>query len=225
MPILGLLVLLQLISNSSHNTWKLLFKTDHNTFADGLILIMILTNFIKAVLFITRRKQFNISSNLLSYYVLLGTIALLISYRTQSLLFLMVSTLVLNEGVLFYLRRQRHGANYKQQVQAVVQAIKWAKCFSEEHRYTDPERLYLMGHSAGGHLATLSALDHSALTSVSCSPADLKVILKNLNNELFSDNGRGGGDFVPFSTDKCQMKSHLGVLKRENNMVFSVFQD
>lgn len=177
MPILGLLVLFQLVSNSSHNTWKLMFKTDYSNFIAGLILIMILTNLIKALLFITRRKQFNISSNLLSCYCLIGTIELLISYRTQSLLVLMVSTLILNEGVLFYLRRQRHGASYKQQVQAVVQAIKWAKRFSEEHYYTDPERLYLMGHSAGGHLATLSALDHSALTSVSCSSADLKGII------------------------------------------------
>ncbi len=50
-------------------------------------------------------------------------------------------------------------ADYKKMTAQVSQAIKWTKKNISEYK-GDPDKIFLTGHSAGGHLVTLAALDN-----------------------------------------------------------------
>ncbi|KAI0224556.1 hypothetical protein LSAT2_024445 [Lamellibrachia satsuma] len=49
-------------------------------------------------------------------------------------------------------------AHYPENLNAVVDSIRWTKTFGEKTGLYRPDRLFLMGHSAGGHLASCVAL-------------------------------------------------------------------
>lgn len=49
-------------------------------------------------------------------------------------------------------------ANYDQMTQEIAKAIKWTHENAEKYG-GDPDRVFLMGHSAGGHLAALAAMN------------------------------------------------------------------
>ena len=65
-------------------------------------------------------------------------------------------------------------ANYDDMAQQTAQAIKWTKAHIEEFN-GDPERIYLTGHSAGGHLAALAAMN----PKYGIDPADISGIILN----------------------------------------------
>lgn len=54
---------------------------------------------------------------------------------------------------------------YRTQVEDLAKAFAWLKA-NLIHYYGDPERLFLGGHSAGGHLISLLAMDERYLTAV-----------------------------------------------------------
>ncbi|HKB15722.1 MAG TPA: alpha/beta hydrolase [Planctomycetota bacterium] len=91
-----------------------------------------------------------------------------------------------------------------------ARAFAWVKAHAVEHG-ADPKRLFAGGHSAGGHLASLLALDGRYLAAVGCSKADLRgAIAMSGPFEL----GRRGLDRV-FSNDPAERRdaepaSHVG---------------
>jgi acetyl esterase/lipase len=54
-----------------------------------------------------------------------------------------------------------------------ARAFAWVKTHAAEHG-ADPKRLFVGGHSAGGHLASLLALDGRYLAAVGCAKGDLR---------------------------------------------------
>ncbi|XP_045158063.2 uncharacterized protein LOC123524158 [Mercenaria mercenaria] len=181
LPIFGILLLYRTIFHSSHNnTYELIFKENDtfSVFRACVLLASLITNIATSLLFFLSRRQFNISFKQIRCLSVALGVSLVIAYNSSSPVHhLVILTLVLNQIMIFYQRIRRHGSTYEEQVKAVAQAVKWAKCFSEETGKTDVNRLYLMGHSAGGHLVTLSALDESILASVACSTNDLKGVI------------------------------------------------
>lgn len=160
------------------NTWELLFSKDtiSTSIAKTMVVIaMLVTNLMTSLLIFIRRTQFSI--NHIRMFSAMITVCCVVSYQSNAPVFvLVITTLAVNQLMLFNSKVRRSGISYKHQLKAVAQAVRWAKQFSEETGYTDATRLYLMGHSAGGHLATLFTLDESAMASSSCSSADLKVV-------------------------------------------------
>ena len=184
-PILGLLLIYKAINHHSFNvTCEVIFKENEtcSVFKTLFLIAMTLTNFAIALLFVFRRKEFNISIIQLRLFGLALIASLVVSFCSNSpFYYLVISTLVMTQSMIFCQRMKRHGSTYDGQVKAVAQAVRWSKCFGQESRYIDINRLYLMGHSAGGHLVTLLVLDESFLAEVACSSEDIKVSKHNLH--------------------------------------------
>lgn len=62
------------------------------------------------------------------------------------------------------------------QVDDVASAVKWIKQHAREWG-GDPGAIFLMGHSAGCHIVTLTALDPRILARASLTPADLRGVV------------------------------------------------
>lgn len=62
------------------------------------------------------------------------------------------------------------------QVNDVAAAVRWLRAHIGEYG-GDPNRLMLMGHSAGCHLVTLVGLDPRPLAGVGLKPGDLKAVI------------------------------------------------
>jgi acetyl esterase/lipase len=69
-------------------------------------------------------------------------------------------------------------------------AVAWAKAHAAEYCGA-PDRLYVMGHSAGAHLAVLIALDPSYLRARGMDPDELNGVI----------GLAGPYDFLPFTDD------------------------
>ena len=62
------------------------------------------------------------------------------------------------------------------QLEDVVSAISWIRSHSDAHNL-DASRIILMGHGAGGHLASLVATDPAYLTTVDLLLTDIKAVV------------------------------------------------
>lgn len=62
------------------------------------------------------------------------------------------------------------------QAKCVALALRWLVDYGRSTGHFDPDSIVLMGHSAGGHLVSLVALDHRYLTDAGISPRVVKVI-------------------------------------------------
>jgi acetyl esterase/lipase len=82
------------------------------------------------------------------------------------------------EGLIFVSVNYRLSgkAKHPAQVEDVAAAVRWVRDHVAEYG-GDPQKLVLMGHSAGCHLVTLVALDPRPLAKVHLAPADLKGIV------------------------------------------------
>jgi acetyl esterase/lipase len=67
-------------------------------------------------------------------------------------------------------------ATHPAQVRDVAEAIRWVREHAAEFG-GDPKKIFLMGHSAGCHLATLVALDPRYLAKHKLRPADVRGVL------------------------------------------------
>jgi arylformamidase len=85
----------------------------------------------------------------------------------------------LNEhGIIFASINYRlsPAAKHPDHADDVASAIAWVRSHAEEFG-GDPKKIFLMGHSAGCHLATLVALDPRYLAKVGMRPADLRGVV------------------------------------------------
>ncbi|XP_041476205.1 uncharacterized protein LOC121424548 [Lytechinus variegatus] len=68
-------------------------------------------------------------------------------------------------------------ADPKGQAKCVALAMRWLVDYGRSTGHFDPESLVLMGHSAGGHLLSLVALDHHYLTDVGIDHRIIKGVI------------------------------------------------
>nr|XP_054764871.1 uncharacterized protein LOC129271578 [Lytechinus pictus] len=68
-------------------------------------------------------------------------------------------------------------ADPKGQAKYVALALRWLVDYGRSTGHFDPESLVLMGHSAGGHLMSLVALDHHYLTDVGIDHRIIKGVI------------------------------------------------
>lgn len=67
-------------------------------------------------------------------------------------------------------------AGARAQAQDAAAAFAWLRAHAREHG-GDPTRIFVMGHSAGGHLAALISADPSYLAAHGLAPADIAGVL------------------------------------------------
>lgn len=96
----------------------------------------------------------------------------------------------------------------------VQTAIRWVKAHAAEYK-GDPERIALMGYSAGGHLATLAGTRAEADTRVKA------VVAFAPPTDLVSDNERRGGLSTSmralFNYDNTNMTESVRAVLKENS--------
>jgi len=79
-------------------------------------------------------------------------------------------------------------------VEDTASAIAWVNTNIAKHK-GDPDRLYIMGHSAGAHLVTMVALDPQWLAARGLETPIIKGVV----------GLAGGYDFLPFTTDSSKV--------------------
>jgi acetyl esterase/lipase len=79
-------------------------------------------------------------------------------------------------GVVMPNYRLFPGVKHPEHAKDVARAVAWTHANIHKHG-GDPMRLYLAGHSAGGHLVALLAADESYLQSEGMKPADIKGVI------------------------------------------------
>jgi acetyl esterase/lipase len=79
-------------------------------------------------------------------------------------------------GVVLPNYRLSPGVKHPEHVKDVARAVAWTKRHVAEHG-GDPERLFLAGHSAGGHLVALLATDETYLKAEGLRTADIKGVI------------------------------------------------
>jgi acetyl esterase/lipase len=79
-------------------------------------------------------------------------------------------------GVVLPNYRLAPAAPHPAQVQDVARAVAWTRRHIAEYG-GDPRRMYLLGHSAGGHLVSLLATDESYLKAEGLTAADVKGVI------------------------------------------------
>lgn len=93
-------------------------------------------------------------------------------------------------------------ANYDDMAQQTAQAIKWTRAHIEEFN-GDPNRIYLTGHSAGGHLAALATMN----PKYDIDPANISGIILNdaagldMYNYLQKDPPKAENNYLTTWTD------------------------
>ena len=76
-------------------------------------------------------------------------------------------------------------------VEDAASAVRWARDHAEEYG-GDPNRIYISGHSAGGHIALMLALDPQYLRAVGLAPSDIAGVA-SLAGPTGLENLRGEG--------------------------------
>jgi len=79
-------------------------------------------------------------------------------------------------GVVLPNYRLSPAVKHPEHVKDVARAVAWTRAHAAEHG-GDPERIFLMGHSAGGHLVSLLATDETYLRAERLKMADVKGVI------------------------------------------------
>src|SRR5262249_14683330 len=68
------------------------------------------------------------------------------------------------------------GVKHPEHIKDLARAFAWTRNHIAEHG-GNPERIFLVGHSAGGHLVALLATDEKYLNAEGCRAADIKGVV------------------------------------------------
>ncbi|HEX8516332.1 MAG TPA: alpha/beta hydrolase [Bacteroidia bacterium] len=96
--------------------------------------------------------------------------------------------------------------NYKDMAAAAAQAIKWTKENISQYG-GDPERIFISGHSAGGHIAALITVRQKYFESIGVKDPVKGVVLidaagLDMKDYLLKQEARGGKNYLgAFTTD------------------------
>lgn len=95
----------------------------------------------------------------------------------HSLLGLWMSSFVIVQGTLLYLNLRSEDYTHDDQLTALSNCIKKVCNIGREMRCYDYNSMFLIGHSAGGHLCSLLALRPDVLTNVSVESSCIKGVV------------------------------------------------
>ncbi len=128
---------------------------------------------------LTRNMTLVVSSTLLLLYLAsLPNSAI----TTNQVLWFDLLTIGLVQGIIVYQQvSQLNRCTYHQQIDAVTKSIQWVKRFGHVTGLYDSDWLFLMGHSAGGHLVSMISLDQTNLQNEGLSQNDIKVSQQQKN--------------------------------------------
>lgn len=166
-----------------YNPYNLL---SNNTLTDDIITLIYMTtvavNFLTIIVMCLKRDQMKINITHLRWYLtslIFVLFALSVSEKCFQLVKygLLVLTFVVNQFFIINRRLSRRMTNYEHQLHVLAQAVRWARNLSQTTPEVDPNNLFLMGHSAGGHLASLITLDERHLNKVHCSPKNIRGVI------------------------------------------------
>ncbi|XP_052777469.1 uncharacterized protein LOC128214836 isoform X1 [Mya arenaria] len=115
-----------------------------------------------------------------SSFIIMTVFILIVSLllvNNISLTFMVICTVILSQSLILHQRLHRRRHKHDHQSDAVALAVRWSKEFCERSDIADSSQLYLIGHSAGGHLVTRTVLDETVLSRVGCCPSDIKGVV------------------------------------------------
>lgn len=115
-----------------------------------------------------------------------------------------------------FLREGEITTGHPDHIEDVAQAYKWTRDHIRAYQ-GDPDRIFVMGHSAGGHLATLLALDSSYLEKLGESPDSIKGVIAISGVYNFGRLKKTGLGFYFYIVPLLRNNSELndGELKKE----------
>ena len=125
------------------------------------LLHLALSNVVILCIIIAQYKHYRLTKKLLSMVLLAFVAALTIlnNYQTKYLLNFYVVSLVASQGILFVSNVLSHQASPLEQKQCLQRCLTFLQKLGEGAGWFDPQSIFLMGHSAGGHLCSLAVLD------------------------------------------------------------------
>ncbi|XP_052105385.1 uncharacterized protein LOC127738214 isoform X1 [Mytilus californianus] len=112
--------------------------------------------------------------------VLIWTVLIVFTLSGQKEYFLNFATVVtflIGQVILLNTNLQVQHLNLDQQVEAVVKCIKKIQNIGNQTRKFNPTDMFLMGHSAGGHLCSIAALHDYNFIKQGISKADIKGVI------------------------------------------------
>lgn len=148
-----------------YTSWDLVLHDHRETSIINIFVltILLITNCATLMIILVKRHHFTISSRQCFLFVLSlcvsTSVILFVAGGVQMVLCcLNVVTIVITQGSILRSRLSRQRRTHKDQLKVVSSAVRWAKTFCDKTGMGGRSSLYLMGHSAGGHLATLATL-------------------------------------------------------------------
>lgn len=130
--------------------------------------------------------------------IVLVALALAAATGHQMLLVLVIGILfVVFMGILWVLLPSddsgQRSSIHPDHIRDVAQSFRWTKDHIAEYG-GNPQEIYVMGHSAGGHLAALLATNFNYLKEVDCQPADIQACIgvSGVYSDVRMKQTRGG---------------------------------
>ena len=115
-------------------------------------------------------------SSKVKIFFIVWSLCLLAATRFEHYLFFMfLNSFVIVQCFLLYLNLISEDCTYEDQIAALSKCIKKVCDIGRETRHYDDTSVYLIGHSAGGHLCSLIAVRPEVLADVGVELTCLKV--------------------------------------------------
>jgi hypothetical protein len=145
-----------------------------------ILLCHLLMSNLGILIFMTIKKdKFRLSNfgTFASWLCVLTTVASTANIRPEVIIPVTVmATLVITQWILVSkTTTSTPGYHGNVQAQCVADCVRWVKAYGQSSGRVDTASIHLMGHSAGGHLVSLVALDGQYLQRARCSIRDIKV--------------------------------------------------
>lgn len=149
--------------------------SDLSTCSRTLLAPVIITNIVYLVIISIQYKYYRLSVfKISSLWILLFSLV----YLAPSHYVLYVSALVsfmISQGILLQTNLNVLHLTLEEQMRSVAKCMRKIKDIGSETRSFDPNHLFLMGHSAGGHLCSILALSEPFLLEEGLAISDIKV--------------------------------------------------
>ncbi|XP_013389993.1 uncharacterized protein LOC106158514 [Lingula anatina] len=164
-----------------------LFEYDYIHITTVLFLCVTMSQLLKIAVIFWNKKRYKMTDASIMLHILLVlgsgiTIIFLIPSSTvpKEQMFKMwcAGIIVYTEGIIFYkYMTELDSTNNSNQAEAVAKSIAWIKKYGHMTSSFNPDWLFLMGHSAGGHLVSLVTLNGRYLAAEECSRSDIKGVI------------------------------------------------
>ncbi|XP_062617626.1 uncharacterized protein LOC134279289 [Saccostrea cucullata] len=148
------------------------------TVSDIFLGHLVLVNLVTLVVITVQRSKHDLKSHRLTAlwatFLSLLYAALLTEHR---LVTLWVTSIILVQGSLLYMNLKAKDYTHEDQVVALSKCLKKVYEIGRSANYYDCNSIYLIGHSAGGHLCSLLALRPNSLEDVGVPSSSIKGVV------------------------------------------------